>query len=328
MGGQRTAYSHASDTGWRNDQGPTARHKQTEAQRQVAREVAERQRAKRENRPPQRESLGQFIKRNIAYILSVVAVAVIVLLLIVGIRAFAGLFNPGEGADGYISPYDWSKLEVSGDRYAYVVDGQTRSRLGVDVSENQGSIDWNAVASDGVEFAMVRLGYRGATEGDIYLDEQYWTNLEGARAAGIDCGIYFFSQAITTDEAIEEADFVIETLGGAQLQYPVAFDSEVLASQGITRTAGLTDDELSAIADAFCERIRQAGYSTVVYGNYYDMSSYDIATLNGGGVWWAEYDVTVPSNFTDIVMWQYTSNGHVAGIDTAVDLNVDLSNVL
>lgn len=265
-------------------------------------------------------------------ILSVAAVVILAVLVIVFLRAC----GPTDAEPAlqkntpatYTSPYDWSKLERVNGRYSYVVDGQTVSRLGIDVSENQLDIDWNAVAQDGIDFAMIRLGYRGATEGELYLDEYYHNNIEGARDAGLDCGIYFFSQAINEQEAIEEADFVLDQLGGVALEYPVAFDSEVVTEVASPRTARLNNDEMTAIADAFCNRIEQAGYSTLVYGNAADIARYNNEVVNDGGIWWAEYNVGQPSHYLDIVMWQYANSGAVAGVPTAVDMNIDLSNAL
>lgn len=283
-----------------------------------------------EEKPAGRLSIGQFIKQNATYILPVVAVAVLVVLMIFFLRACAPSVSKtvGEETPAYTSPYDWSKLDRADGRYAYVVDGQVKSRLGIDVSESQGSIDWQAVAADDIDFAMIRLGYRGATEGDIYLDNNYWDNFSGAREAGLDCGLYFFSQATNAAEAVEEADFVLDNLGGASLEYPIAFDSEVVTSVANPRTAGLSRDEMTAVADAFCARLEDAGYETLVYGNKGDLSRYSDAVVNDGGIWWAEYDSQVPNHNLDIVMWQYSNAGSVAGIDTAVDMNIDLKDAL
>ena len=227
------------------------------------------------------------------------------------------------------SPYDQAAFQRNGDRWAYVVDGEERSKVGIDVSESQQWIDWQAVAEDGIDFAMIRVGYRGATEGDLYTDEYFSYNLEAAQAAGIDCGVYFFSQAITVDEAIEEADYVLELLGDTKLAYPVAFDSEEFAVEGVTsRIAGLTRDEMTSVAEAFCNRVQQAGYDTMIYGNAYDLARYNKGNWESSGIWWAEYDEPVPSVTSEIRMWQYANSGQVAGIDTRVDMNLDLRDAL
>ena len=277
------------------------------------------------------KGLVEYIKQNAVYIAGVVVVVVIVAALIVIMGAFMTGCSPEPTAEdaAYSSPYDWTKLEQSGDRLQYVVDGQVKSRIGVDVSENQHDIDWNAVAADGIDFAIVRVGYCGATEGDLYLDERYWDNLDGARAAGLACGVYFFSQAQTIDETVEEADFVLEYLNGTSLEYPIVFDSEeVVLNLEQSRTAGLTNDQMTSIAQAFCNRVEQAGYDAMVYGNGADMARYNYGGIEAFPVWWAEYDVAAPHHDLDIAMWQYTNGGEVAGIPTAVDLSIDLSNAL
>lgn len=279
----------------------------------------------------QQETAAEFVKRNSVYVISVAGVVIIVLLMLLFIRACGPSKTVAEveTEEGYVSPYDWSKLDRTNDRYAYVVNGQTRSRLGIDVSENNHWIDWNAVKNDGIDFVMIRLGYRGATEGDLYLDDSFEANLEGAKAAGVDCGVYFFSQATSVDEAVEEANYVLEHLNGTKLEYPIAFDSEEVAvgEQG-PRTSGLSNDEMTVIAEAFCNRVEQAGYSAMVYGNRYDMARYSYEHMEKRNLWWAEYDVSEPSAQIDVIMWQYSNGGEVAGIETYVDMNIDLSNVL
>lgn len=245
----------------------------------------------------------------------------------------------GDGAQsGMSSPYTWSHLSWSGDRLSYVEDGQTVSRLGVDVSDHQGYIDWEAVAADGIDFAMVRLGYRGYTEGVLNRDAYAAYNLEGAQAAGIDVGAYFFSQATTVDEAREEAAFVLGLLDGRSLEMPVAFDHEPIA--GVAGRANDVDSAtLAACAAAFCETLEEAGYATIVYGNDQDLARF-ISTdstmlgdassraralsdaLGGREVWFAAYGTATPQTSFVFRMWQYTNAGTVAGIDTSVDLNI------
>ena len=157
----------------------------------------------------------------------------------------------------------------------------------------------------------MRAGNRGYTEGALYADERFSENVDGAEAAGLATGVYFFSQAVTPDEAREEADFVLGLLAGRPLDLPVAFDHEPVSDE-TGRANHLAGTELAACARAFCERIEQAGYDTLVYGNKRDIAR----------VWFAEYDVAVPTGQFDFVMWQYTSTGTVAGISTRVDLNI------
>ena len=304
-----------------------------------------RQRHARPQQTAQRETLGQFIARNSTYILSVIIVIALAVIMIVIVRSY--LIQPSEteepvsseavfgiesdiesGAPASTVTYDWRSLVDNDGRLAYLVDGEVKSHVGIDVSENQGVIDWNAVAADGIDFVMIRLGYRGTTEGELYLDGQYEAYLEGAKAAGLDCGIYFFSQAQNTDEAIEEAKFVLDNLDGAQLEYPIAFDSEEITLGEVqSRTTGLDDNTMTDIAETFCSRIEQAGYRSIIYGNRYDLSRLSYERLDGYSIWWAEYDAVVPTARSGITMWQYANDGAVAGIDTIVDMNLDLTDV-
>lgn len=221
----------------------------------------------------------------------------------------------------YVSPYDWSGLAKENSRFTYSEGGKIRSLAGIDVSEHQGSIDWNAVASDGIDFAFVRIGNRGATEGSIYLDKHYEENMAGAAKAGIPLGVYFFSQAITPEEAEEEADFVLSALGGAELSFPVVYDHEPVS--GIEgRADKLSRAERTENAVAFCERISAAGYEPMIYGNKRDIAWLDMSRLEGIDVWFAEYGVETPSGQFDFTIWQYASDGTVAGIATPVDMNI------
>ena len=325
VSGQRRAYSHSDQVGGT---------KRREADGRWVDRGPEP--APERPKPVSQLSLGEFIGHNIGYILSAVAVVVIGLLLMFGVRACSdqpsldktGTATEPANPDYYVSPYDWSKLDTSTDHYAYVVDGKVKSSLGVDVAEYQGDIDWKAVAADGIDFAIIRLGYRGSTEGDIYVDEQYYDNLEGAKAAGLDVGVYFFSQATTPEEAREEANFVLKTLDGTSLVYPVAFDWERVSGIGETRTSGVISTDLSGIADAFCDTIEASGYRSIVYGNPRDLIHYDETVFDGRHIWWAEYDTIEPLHYRDISMWQYTSSGTVEGIPGTVDMNLDLSDVL
>jgi len=219
-----------------------------------------------------------------------------------------------------VSPYDWAHLAQEDGRFSYTKDGAPASRTGIDVSDHQGAIDWEAVAADGIDFAMVRLGYRGSTEGNIYMDEEYEANLEGARSAGLLVGVYFFSQATNEAEAREEADFVIGNLDGASLDYPVAYDHEPMTGGG--RANSLSGSQLTKNAQAFCQRIQEAGYTPLVYGNNADISKLDLGALGAYEVWFAEYGTSVPTGQFDFTMWQYTNNGSVDGIGTGVDMNI------
>ncbi len=229
----------------------------------------------------------------------------------------------------YAGPYNWDDLATDANGlHTYSIDGVVVSEAGVDVSAYDGVIDWEAVAASGIDFAMVRVGYRGyGSAGSMNLDEYFFDNIRGAKDAGLKVGAYFFSQAITEEEAIEEAQFVIDYLdqAGVELDYPVAFDEEPITNGDIARTDGLSNEQFTACALAYCTTIEDAGYTAIIYGNQYDLSKFDLTgALGAYDVWLAEY-AAQPTAQTGFIMWQYTENGTVNGIPTTegwVDLNI------
>ena len=220
-----------------------------------------------------------------------------------------------------VCPYDTNLLVLDGS-IMYYNDPAYETAIGIDVSSHQGEIDWERVAASGVEFAMIRLGYRGyGSEGTLNLDPYFEQNLAGARAAGLKVGIYFFSQAITVEEAYEEAAFVLEHLDGEELDYPLAYDWEPISGVG-ARTDGLDSVTLTDCALTFCHMAELAGYTPMVYyNNPVGYGRYDLSRLTDYDVWFAQY-ASRPTMYYDYRIWQYTSSGTVPGIDTRVDMNI------
>ena len=220
-----------------------------------------------------------------------------------------------------MNSYDWQYLSWEDGRPSYTPDGERHATLGVDVSYHQGEIDWAAVAADGIQFAMIRCGYRGYGNGDLVTDSCYPGNVQRALDNGLDVGVYFFSQAITEEEAVEEAEYVIGLLEGYEINMPVVFDMEIL--QDDARANDLTSSQRAQISKAFCDTIRAAGYTPMIYGNTaYYMSKVDFASLAGEyGIWLAQYydEPFFPYQFN---MWQYTNDGTVDGIAGTVDINL------
>lgn len=215
------------------------------------------------------------------------------------------------------------------DRAAFSVDERGRvtcagAKAGIDVSAYQKEIDWRAVAADGVDFAILRLGYRGYTEGGLFMDQTFERNLRGALDAGLEVGVYFFSQAITPGEAEAEADYILSAIEGYEIAYPIAFDWETIAPGNDARTDGLDGETLTRCAVAFCEKIEGAGYRPAVYFNQsLGYLRYDLRELTDYVLWLAEYD-TKPDFYYHFDLWQYTHTGRVAGIEGDVDLDLDL----
>lgn len=217
------------------------------------------------------------------------------------------------------SSYDTDCFSEQDGFYTYD-DGDVRASLGVDVSTHQGEIDWQAVKDAGIDFAMIRLGYRGSSEGGLYLDDYFLRNMDGATAAGLKIGVYFFSQALSAQEAEEEAAFTRLWLEGYSLSMPVIFDWE---HQGAgSRTDDADGAVMTAAAEAFCDAIAAAGFTPGVYFNQeVGYRQFDLPALKNYDFWLAEY-AAVPTFAYQFHLWQYTNAGTVSGIDGTVDLNL------
>lgn len=228
------------------------------------------------------------------------------------------VMTPLEGMP--LNPYDRAGFSLD-EKGRVTYEG---ARTGVDVSTYQKEIDWQAVAGDGIDFAILRLGYRGYTEGGLFLDQTFETNLRGALDAGLEVGVYFFSQAITPEEAEAEAAYILNAIEGYEVTGPIAFDWEPIAPGNNARTDGLNNDTLTRCAAAFCKKIEGAGYTPAVYFNQsLGYLRYDLRELTEYNLWLAEYD-TKPDFYYHFDLWQYTHTGRVAGIEGDVDLDLDL----
>lgn len=200
-------------------------------------------------------------------------------------------------------------------------DGNIISQKGIDVSRYQETIDWSRVANDGVDFAIIRAGFRGSSEGGLIVDTYFEANMEGALENGIDVGVYFFTQALNEEEAIEEAEFVLELIDGYDITYPVVIDVEAIETTN-PRTRYMTQEEWTNVAIAFCERIKEAGYTPMIYGNLRSFFlMMDMSRLEDYEKWFAFYRTPIYFPYEHSI-WQYTSRGRVDGIEGDVDLNV------
>lgn len=218
---------------------------------------------------------------------------------------------------------DFEKIDRTDNRFSYEDDRYT-SLFGIDVSTYQNEIDWKKVKEDGVEFAFIRIGRRGATTGLLYEDDLFETNYAGAKENGLKVGVYFFSQAISEQEAREEADWVRKHLSGKQIDLPVVYDcEEVYLEDETTRMESLDKEQITANARAFAERIARHRYETIIYTNaYWAQEVYDMEELSDIPVWLAQYDVDIPVFEHPFVIWQYTDSGTIDGIEGTVDLNI------
>lgn len=205
-------------------------------------------------------------------------------------------------------------------------DETVATYTGIDVSVFQGDIDWDSVKNDGIDFVMLRAGYRGYGEkGIMGEDANFRKNYDGAKKAGLKVGVYFFSQATSEAEAREEAEFLLEIIKDCRLDYPVAYDWEFVDNDE-ARTNGMSGKAVTACAKAFCEKITEAGYTPLIYFNcetgYFN---YELSLVKDIDFWLAEYYDT-PSFYYNYKVWQYTKSGTVNGIDGNVDINISLSD--
>ncbi len=201
-----------------------------------------------------------------------------------------------------------------------IQEGNANAKFGIDVSKWNKEIDWDKVKNAGVEFAIIRVGYRGATTGALVVDPYFEANIKGAVRAGIPVGVYFFTQAVNTVEAVEEASMVMALCRDYKLDYPVFIDVEGLGGSG--RADGLDVETRTAVSEAFCATIESAGYRAGVYSSRNWLNQMlNMDKLNKYIVWLAEYrDVPIYQGYYH--MWQYTSGGSVDGIEGRVDFNL------
>lgn len=215
------------------------------------------------------------------------------------------------------NPYGENDFQYEGD---YLTCTAGESVLGIDVSEWQAVTDWNAVKDAGVEFVIIRAGYRGYGNGAVCADEAAQSHYEGAKAAGLKVGVYFFSQAVNTKEAVEEARFTMELIQDWELDMPVVFDWEYVSDDA--RAAHLSALDLTHITMAFCDIVEGAGYEPMVYFNV-NQSTYRLLMerLTDYRFWLAMYSdrMTYPYKLD---MWQYSCEGTVPGIEGYVDMNL------
>ena len=228
--------------------------------------------------------------------------------------------GPGKSKQVPVNEYDINSFYYDDYGRVWYDDDNYTSYQVIDVSYVQKDIDWEQVNADGIDHAMIRLGFRGYETGELRLDAYFEDNAKGARKAGVEAGVYFFSQAVSVEEAIEEAQFVVKNLKGKKLKGPVAFDMEPI--EGADRISYLTSAEKTAIADAFLSYVKKKGYDVMLYGNPTWLNgNLDMTLLTDYDVWLAHY--TDYTNYPyEFAMWQYTSTGYVEGVSNDVDLSV------
>lgn len=220
--------------------------------------------------------------------------------------------------------YQLSCFSRSEDGLSYVGDDRYTYRRGVDVSHHQGTIDWEQVRDAGYEFAFLRVGYRGyGTAGSMNMDREFYSNLWNAQKAGLDVGVYFFSQAINEEEAEEEAEFVLDALDGCELQLPVVYDPESIV-EAEARTDDVSGEQFTKNTLVFCDLIEKAGYDAMIYSNMlWEAYQFDLGQLQDYPIWYADY-ASLPQTPYHFDYWQYTNKGTVPGVSGVIDLDIQL----
>lgn len=211
--------------------------------------------------------------------------------------------------------YDLTNLKITNGKMEYFLDGEKFSWLGVDLSKSSGKVDFETLKESGIDFVMLRLGNRGYETGLLSLDESFESNITQAEKAGLEIGITFFSQAVNVEEAVAEAEFVINNLTEHKISYPIAFDMEYVPNDE-SRIDTLNEDQKTQIAEAFLQRIEREGYRGILYGN----KSWLLTEIVPDKLL-ADYDIflsnqaPVPDYPYEFKMWKYAVNQEIYGVE-------------
>ncbi|MBQ9990083.1 MAG: glycoside hydrolase family 25 protein [Lachnospiraceae bacterium] len=219
--------------------------------------------------------------------------------------------------------YDFSNLVSKNNLLSYFKDGKEVSYLGIDLTKNETNVNYEAIKNEGIDFCMIRVGARGYETGIIQSDDMFDTHIAGATKAGMGVGLYFYSQAITEAEAVEEANYLLSRIGTYKITYPIAFDMEYVDNDS-SRIETLTKTEKTRIALAFLNRIEEAGYTGMLYGNKdWLINRIDLSQFEKFDIWLFD-EADIPDYPYVFSMWKYTRKGSIYGIDGAVSLNISL----
>lgn len=226
-----------------------------------------------------------------------------------------------------ISPYlpkhefDFTKLVCQSDIMKYYEEGKQTSFVGTDISKYQDYVDFVKLKKAGVDFVMLRVGARGYGSGQLVLDEYFTDNIKRATDAGLDVGVYFFSQAVNEAEAVEEANMVLQNIKDYQITYPVAFDMEYIAND-TSRIDNLSKTEKTTITKTFLDTVKNAGYIPMIYGNKeWLIKHVDMSKLTAYDVWLSQQQ-DIPDYPYKFSMWQYSNSGTLDGIAGYANLNI------
>lgn len=204
--------------------------------------------------------------------------------------------------------YDKKCFIHEGDNVYYRGDKKFISKMGVDISRHDGKINWNKLKKSGIDFVILRVAYRGYQSGTLTLDQNFRTNIKGAVKAGLDVGLYVFSQAENEAEALEEAEIALREIAPYKIQLPIFYDPEIIRDDD-ARSDHITGAQFTDNAIAFCEKIKNAGYTAGVYSNMlWQAFEFDLTKLSGYVMWYADYE-DVPQTPYHFSFWQYAEKG-------------------
>lgn len=230
-----------------------------------------------------------------------------------------------------ISPYiTKNKYDLKGFSYEapimkYYENGKNISCMGVDISKENGDVNFDKLKKAGVQFVMIKVGARGYGNGQIALDDHFAEYMKGATEAGLNIGVYFFSQAITKEEALEEANLVYENIKDYKITYPIAFDMEKITGD-ISRIDTLTKEEKSNIALVFLQALKDVGYKGIIYGNKeWLIQQINLSTVGSFDIWLSQVG-NAPDYPYKFSMWQYTQSGKIDGITGDANLDICFLN--
>lgn len=217
--------------------------------------------------------------------------------------------------------YDYTKLVCQSDLMKYFVEGRQVSYVGTDISKYQDYVDYVKLKKAGVNFVMIRVGARGYGTGQLTIDDYYLDNIKRASDAGLDIGLYFYSQAVTAEEAVEEANFVLTNIGDYKITYPIVLDMELFTND-ICRVENLSRDERTTISKKFLETIKTAGYIPMIYGNKeWLIKKIDLSKLTDYDVWLSQPG-DIPDYPYKFTMWQYSTSTSIDGIAGYANMNI------
>lgn len=221
--------------------------------------------------------------------------------------------------------YDMTKLVYQKPMMKYYVDGKVASYFGMDISKDQGVVDFVKFKKAGGDFVMLKLGGRGYSSGKIVIDEMFKEFAKNASDAGVKVGVYFFSQATTKEEAKEEAKTVIDTLKGYSIKYPVVFRMETVGGD-MTRIDDLNSDDRTEIAKTFLDQIKSAGYIPMLYGDKeWLLTKYNLKDLQDYEIWYTSNE-DIPDYPYKFGMWQYTNQGAIDGVSGDIKLDISFKD--